>query len=240
MVKYCKSCGEELKGSVCEKCGYGKPQQRAKAFDKYKSNRQIKEEKLKKAGKGGKKPASPGRIAVLVIMILLVIVLVLFGLNKAGIIGAGDKTAPIKAYFEAISENDYDKYVSTMPDEIAETYDEYLNDLSISKDDFIKQSYSDYYAILGDSFTVKVNCGEETKLGAADIMDAEETYKANFGDDVNFREAYKIYTEVVFTKDVSGEPIGVTYYYDVYVAKIGFSWYIINIDDYYTSDEFGK
>lgn len=233
MAKYCKSCGEEMKGSVCEKCGYGKEPQKAKAFDKYKSNRQIKEEKQKKAKKGGKKQASPASIAVLVIVALLVIVLILFGLNKAGIIGAGDKTEPIKAYFEAIAENDYDKYVSTMPDAIAKTYDEYIETFSMSKDDFVKQSYSDYYSLFGDSFTVEVNCGDRTQLGKADIMDAEDSFKQDFGENVSIRDAYVVNTEVVF----NGSENSATYYYDVYVAKIGFSWYIVNIEDYYTSDE---
>ena len=236
MAKYCKSCGEEMKGSFCEKCGYGKPQERAKAFDKYKSNRQIKEEKLKRSKKSVKKKASPASIAVLVIVALLVIVLILFGLNKAGIIGAGDKTEPIKAYFEAIAENDYDKYVSTMPDAIAKTYDEYLEAFSMSKEDFVKQSYSDYYMLLGDSFTVEVNCGEQTQLGGSEIEDAEKSYQQNFGEKVNFKDAYIVNTEVVFKGSETTE----TYYYDVYVARIGFSWYIVNIEDYYTSDELSK
>lgn len=236
MAKYCKSCGEEMKGSVCEKCGYGKPQERAKAFDKYKSNRQIKEEKLGRAKKGGKKQASPASIAILIIVALLVIVLILFGLNKAGIIGTGNKTEPVKEYFEAIAENDYDKYVSTMPDAIAKTYDEYLKTFSMSKEDFIKQSYSDYYMLLGDSFTVEVSCGDETELDKSELESAEKNYQQNFGEKVNFKSGYVINTEVVFKGSASTQ----TYYYDVYVAKIGFSWYIVNIEDYYTSDELAK
>ncbi len=232
MAKYCKSCGKEYSGSYCDKCGYGKPAERSKTFDKYKSNRQLKEEKLKKAQQSGKKPVSAGRIIALVVMVAAVIGLVIWALIKADIIGTGDKTEPVKSYFEAIAENDYDKYVSTMPEAIADTYDEYIKTFSLSKDSFIKDSYSDYYQLLGDSFTVTVNCGEETELGGADVMDAEETFKQNFGEEVTFKKAYKIYTEVVYTGDVTK-----TYYYDVYVAKIGFSWYIVNIDDYFENDE---
>ncbi len=230
MAKYCKSCGEEYTGSYCNKCGYGKPAERSKTFDKYKSNRQLKEEKLKKATESGKNPNTKGRVAVLILMVVLVVALVIWALIKADIIGTGDKTEPIKEYFEAIAENDYDKYVSTMPDAIADTYDEYIKAYSLSKDSFVKESYSDYYELFGDCFTVSVNCGDEVELGGADIMDAEDAFKRNFGEEVTFKKAYKVYTEVVFTGDTTK-----TYYYDVYVAKLGFSWYIINIDDYFES-----
>ncbi len=229
MAKYCKSCGREYKEDFCEHCGYGKEQKKSKQFDKYKSNRRIKEEKIKKNAKGGKKPVSGGRIAVLVLLAVAVATIVIFGLINAGVIKLSEKTDPIVDYFEAIAENDYEKYVSSMPEAIEETYEEYIGKFSLSKDTFLKESYYDYYEILGDSFTAEVKCGDEIELGGADIMDAEDAFKANFNKEVEFKKAYKIYTEVKFV----GEKATETYFYDVYVAKIGFSWYIVSIDDYY-------
>lgn len=229
MAKYCKSCGREYKGDFCEHCGYGKKQEKSKQFDKYKSNRQIKEEKIKRNAEGGKKPVSGGRIALLVLMIVAVTALIVYGLIKAEVIKLSEKTDPIADYFEAIAENDYDKYVSSMPEAIAETYDEYIEKSGLSKDTFLKESYYDYYEILGDSFTAEVKCGDEVELGGAEIMDAEDSFKANFNREVEFKEAFKIYTEVKFEGSEKTE----TYFYDVYVAKIGFSWYVVSIDDYY-------
>lgn len=231
MEKYCKSCGKSYSGEYCEHCGYGKEPQRAKAYDKYKSNRQLKEERqaaAEKAKKQGKKKMAPWQITILALIPVIVLGVVLWSLWRDGIIGIGDKTEPVIAYFEAIAENDYDKYISTMPEGIAGTYESYMKENSYSKEQFIKESYSDYYDILGDSFTVKVDCGNERKIVASAIEDAQESYKQNFGDSIKIKEAYLIPTEVEFTGSEGTE----TYYYDVYVVRIGFDWFILNIEDY--------
>ena len=229
MAKYCKSCGEEYTGNYCEKCGYGKPVEKSKTFEKYKTNREKKQEKLELVKAKGKEPVSPQRIAILVIAIVAVVGLILWALYRDGIISGGDKTEPVVSYFEAIAENDYEKYVSAMPDAIAESYDEYMSKNGLNKDTYIKESYSDYHEILGDTFTAQVNCGVETKLSKSETADAEDNFSKNFGDDVNFREAYCIHTEVKYSGDKDTQ----SFFYDVYVAKIGFHWYIINVEDYY-------
>lgn len=242
MVKYCKSCGAEYKGDYCDKCGYGKPAERSKTFDKYKSNRQRKEEKLaaaaereaalQKKGIHEKSKMTKSQIVIVVCVLAAVAAVVVWALWNAGVIGAGDKTEPIVDYFTAIAENDYDKYVSSMPKAIAKTYDDYVSENGLSKDTFVKESYSDYHAILGESFTAKVTCGREEELSAEEIAQAENDYKSNFGDDIRIKEAYAVSVEVKFTGDLSEQ----TYNYDAYVAHIGWHWYIINMEDYYENE----
>lgn len=235
MEKYCKSCGKSYSGEYCEHCGYGKEPQRAKAFDKYKSNRQIKAERqaaAEAAKKQGKTKMAPWQIAVIVGIFVLAAGIVLWSLWRDGVIGIGDKTEPIIAYFESIAENDYDKYVSTMPEDIAKTYDSYMQQNGLSKDNFIRESYSDYYSILGESFTVSVNCGTEQRLVDSYVADEQEIYEQNYGKSIKIREEYLIPVEVTF----NGNSVSEQYYYDVYVVRVGFDWFIIDIVDYYEAE----
>ena len=236
MEKYCKSCGKSYSGEYCEHCGYGKEPQRAKAFDKYKSNRQIKEERLaaaQEAKKQGKRKLTVGQIAVLVLIPVAAVGVLLWSLWRDGVIGIGDKTEPVVAYFESIAENDYEKYISTMPDAIADTYESYISDNGLSKTDFLRESYSDYYDILGGSFTVSVDCGTEMKLVDSAVRDAQESLERNFGERIKIKEGYLIPTEVTYTGAETTE----IYYYDVYVIREGFHWYIFDIEDYYETGE---
>ncbi len=239
MTKICKSCGMEYSGDFCEHCGYGKEPERAKAYDKYKSNRQRKSEKEaaaskpEKNGQAKKGGVSGGQIGVIIGIAILTVGVMVWSLWRDGVIGAGDKTGPIVSYFEAIAENDYEKYVNTMPEAIAETYDDYMSANGLSEDTFIRESYADYTEIFGQGFTAAVSCGDEEKMDAAEIDDAEQLYEQNFGEQISIKEAYKVSTKV----DFSGSERSETYYYDVYVAKIGFHWYILNIDDYYDTQK---
>lgn len=240
MIRYCKSCGSEYKGDYCENCGYGKPAERAKAFEKYRSNRRRSEEnsenKENSEKQGSKKDGrrmTGAQAGVVVGVAVVTVGVLLWSLWRDGIIGSGDKTQPITDYFEAIAENDYGKYIGSMPKAIAKTYDEYIDGHGLSEESFVRDSYSDYYDILGDSFTVDVRCGEEEKVSDAEIADAEINYERDFGEEVSIKEAYKIYVEVTYKGSRAQE----TYYYDVYVAKIGFHWYVISIDDYYESTQ---
>lgn len=239
MAKYCKSCGAEYKGDYCDKCGYGKPMERSKTFDKYKSNRQRKEERQQNAAKREKERAAAPKhekkkmttpqIVIVIVLLVGIIALVVWSLFRAGVLGAGEKTEPIVNYFTAIAENNYDKYVSAFPKGLAETYDDYISANGLSKDTFIKESYSDYHEILGENFTVTVTCGREEKLTTEEILRSEDEYRSNFGDDISIKEAYRVSAEVSF----SGEKSSQVYNYDVYVARVGWHWYILNIEDYY-------
>lgn len=250
MIKYCKSCGKEYKGDWCENCGYGKPDIQIKAFDKYKvekperfmteeelaekSRRHAeseKERKLEEASRAKESRAAQKKSSQWSFIIMAAAVfaaIVLFVLYQNGIIFKGaDKSDTIKDYFYSIAEKDFDKYISTMIEPMAEEYRKELDSQGLSKTDFMTQSYSDYSQIFGDGFSIsKLTQGKETKMSSEEIKSSQQIIKEAFGKSYSIKEAYRVAVEVTYSGPVSSSTMN----YYVYVGKINRKWYILNIE----------
>lgn len=122
MSKLCKSCGNYYEGDHCDKCGYGDPNLKTHAADKYKKptkperfrTEEEKElyaewEKEKKENTEIKRHYDPNAgkktLAIVAVVVIGVIVAVLY---KSGVIFNSTKTEVIEKYFKSIQTSDFD------------------------------------------------------------------------------------------------------------------------------------
>ena len=125
MSKLCKSCGNYYEGDHCDKCGYGDPNLKTHAADKYKKptkperfrTEEEKElyaewEKEKKEDTEIKRHYDPNAgkktLAIVAVVVIGVIVAVLY---KSGVIFSSTKTEVIEKYFKSIQTSDFDSFV---------------------------------------------------------------------------------------------------------------------------------
>ena len=250
MIKYCKSCGKEYSGEYCKNCGYGKPDLEVKAYDKYKVKKPERfmtdEEKEKRAqelkaereaskqqdsqvvAKRRQAQKKNSQWAFIITAIVVFIGVVLLALYSGGyIFQSADKTDVIKTYFSAIENNDFDGYLGTMVEPMADQYRESAKELGISDSDAMKELYSDYIEGFGENYTITLKFGNEEKVDDGVISQSESTLKSAYGKSFDIKEAYKVAVNVVFKGDKAEE----TQDMYVFVGKIGRKWYILNIDN---------
>lgn len=246
MIKYCKSCGKEYKGDWCEHCGFDKPDLEIKAFDKYKVNKperfmteeekaQRAEEYKKQAKESSKnktsakplqKPAKGSQWGFIILVAVVFAAIVIFMLWQNGIIFHKDKTEVITTYFNSIQTNDFEGYISTMVEPMAEDYREEAENHGLSEAEFLRQSYSDYSEGFGEGYTISLTFGNEEQMSADEISSSEEILENAYGESFNIKEAYKIATTAQYKGSITEETVN----YYVYVGRIKNDWYILNID----------
>ncbi|MFT3950470.1 MAG: hypothetical protein QM689_00550 [Oscillospiraceae bacterium] len=240
MSKICKSCGAEYTGAYCEQCGFGKPAQKSRAVEKIekqltKTGRH--EDRLSAQYHGQKLPPDAAKIAVqkrtrnivLCVLLAAVAAVVLLVLYKNGAFGKNSREDVIRNYFVSIAENDYDKYLKTMPKAVRKSYDDMLKEQKLTKSSYLKESYSDYYDYFGDSFTASVEFGDADNITneGSTVADSERMYKENYGKTISISEAYETRAIVTFT----GSKNTAVLKYDVLTAKINGKWYIMDIQE---------
>ena len=210
MSKLCKSCGNYYEGDHCDKCGYGDPNLKTHAADKYKKptkperfrTEEEKElyaewEKEKKEDTEIKRHYDPNAgkktLAIVAVVVIGVIVAVLY---KSGVIFSSTKTEVIEKYFKSIQTSDFDSFVECFPKEMKNEYEQQRTDVSF---------------------------GRETKLKKSEYDLSE--YKSFYGSAPNVSEAYEIVTNVTF-KGSKGSEDAKLY---IYVGKCSGKWCIFNI-----------
>lgn len=249
MIKYCKSCGKEYKGDWCEHCGFGKPDNHQKSLDKYKKytlNKKDKyltdEEKAERAElfakkweelkkdsesrvlkKPAKKSSGWGFIALVFVVFVGVVILLLW---QSGVIFSSDKRDVITTYFNSIQTGDFEGYISTMVEPMAQSYRDEAKKQGIAESDFLRQSYADYEEGFGAGYTISLTFGSEEEMSANEISASEKLLKDAYGEDFNIKEAYR----VAISADYKGSKSAETVNYYVYIGKIKGDWYILNID----------
>lgn len=249
MIKYCKSCGKEYSGSYCENCGYGKENLKIKAYDKYKvkkperfmtdeEKRQRSEEFRKKreqeknsagkvASKNRKKQRQKSQWSFIIIAIIVFAGVVLLALYSGGYIFQGkDKKEVISTYLSAIEQGDFESYLSTMVEPMAEKLRSDAKKRGISEENAMDELYADYNDGFGEGYTVSVEFGTEEEMTADDIKNSEKLLKEAYDEEFKIKEAYKVATTVVFKGTKAEETVN--YYF--YVGKIKGDWYILNIE----------
>lgn len=237
MAKTCKSCGKEYKGEYCEHCGYGNPDLKTKAADKYKKSTtpvrfmtaeqkaeyyaELKKQQQERLA-GGKKrdPKMVRLLIVLAIAALLIIFGTLFG---TGVIGFNEKnTDVVDKYFTAVNERDFDKYVSCFPKEMRKDYENDLKETGYSEKEYMEEFNSDFSEQFGSDFKIGYDI-----LKVETITDYSlDGYKQAYGTTPNISEACLVITEVTF-KGSQGEE---TYRMNCYVGKVGRHWKLFNME----------
>lgn len=238
LAKICKSCGKEYSGEWCEHCGYGNPDLKVKAAEKYKKiqkpvRHMTEEEKARyyaeqtKKTKSKRKSADSKALKILTaaFCVLLVAAIVLFVLyKKEYIFKPEDKSEVISNYFQSINDRDFDAFLSCVPDEIEDQYKSEAEKMDIESGNEIEFLYSDFSDIYGDDFKFDITIGRESEVDSSTISDYEDQYKELYDSSINISEASSFAVEA----KISGEKSESTVYYEVYVAKIGGHRYIVD------------
>ena len=211
MSKLCKSCGNYYEGDHCDKCGYGDPNLKTHAADKYKKptkperfrTEEEKElyaewEKEKKEDTEIKRHYDPNAgkktLAIVAVVVIGVIVAVLY---KSGVIFSSTKTEVIEKYFKSIQTSDFDSFVECFPKEMKNEYEQQRTEGGYGKEQVMKEVlYGDFIESYGSDYTIDVSFGRETKLKESEYDLSE--YKSFYGSAPNVSEAYEIVTNVTF------------------------------------------
>ena len=230
--------GEPIPIVHCDKCGYGAPNLKTHAADKYKKptkperfrTEEEKElyaewEKEKKEDTEIKRHYDPNAgkktLAIVAVVVIGVIVAVLY---KSGVIFSSTKTEVIEKYFKSIQTSDFDSFVECFPKEMKKEYEQQRTEGGYGKEQVMKEVlYGDFIESYGSDYTIDVSFGRETKLKESEYDLSE--YKSFYGSAPNVSEAYEIVTNVTF-KGSKGSEDAKLY---IYVGKCSGKWCIFNI-----------
>ncbi len=203
-MAFCKNCGKELpENGVCECGAVATPIEEVKEEIK-----EVKEEvaqavetvteNVAEAVSANNAPTTSGGTDVKMLAIIggaavvgLIIIIALF----SAIFGGGYKK-PVEKYFKALQKADMDKYLECFCDDVAEEYEEII-------DDHYDDEFEDYIEVMidaleddyGKNIKFKVKFEEKDEMKNRDIKDYEDTL------DVDISKGY----EVKFTLTVKGK-----------------------------------
>lgn len=241
IMKICKSCGKEYKGEYCEHCGYGNPDIKTKAAEKYKKiqkplrhmTEEEKEEFLKAQKKNPKKikntaPKKTVKIIVGIVCILVIAALVLFVLYKRGYIFNSEEKEDVAAkYFQSISDRNFEDFLSCVPPALKNAYEQSAEELKLDSDKALDTLYSDYNETYGNDFKINLKLGKAKAVENDVIEDYEKEYKELYDEKISVSEAYVISATAAIKGSVSSKDV----YYEIYTAKISGRWYVVNVSE---------
>lgn len=241
IMKICKSCGKEFKGKYCEHCGYGNPDIKTKAAEKYKKvhkplrhmTEEEKEEWLKEQKKNPKKtkntaPKKAVKIALGIVCVLLIAALVIFVLYKRGYISKTEEKEDVAAkYFQSISDRNFEDFLSCFPPAIRDTYEESAKEMNLDESNALDTLYSDYNETYGNDFKINAKLGKAAYVDSEAIEDYEKEYKKLYDKKIDVSEAYVISA----TAAIHGSRSSKDVYYEIYTAKTGTRWYVVNVSE---------
>lgn len=240
-MKICKSCGKEYKGEYCEHCGYGNPDIKTKAAEKYKKiqkplrhmTEEEKEEYLKAQKEKPQKikntaPKKAVKIIVGIVCVLIIAALVLFVLYKRGYIGGSEEKEDVAAkYFQSISDRNFEDFLSCFPPALKDAYEQSAKELGLESNKALDTLYSDYNETYGNDFKINTKLGKAKTVESDAIEDYENEYKELYDEKINVSEAYVISATAAIQGSVSSKDV----YYEIYTAKIGGKWYVVNVSE---------
>lgn len=228
-MKICRSCGKEFKGAFCEHCGYGDPNLKIHAADKYKTeipvrfmtpeqkaehNEKLKKKEEEKIKNGSKNKHDPKQIKILVIVAAAALFFILGTLYRSGAIGKKElNTEIVTKYFSAIEDRDLDSYLKCFPSEIKKELEEDLEATGYTKEQYMEALCEDITELCGDDLTIECDILNTKPLKEYSMED----YKAAYGTAPDISEAYVVYADVTF----SGSKETQTYRYNCLVGKVG-------------------
>lgn len=240
MPKICKSCGKEYTGKYCEHCGYGNPNLKIKAAKKYETKipeRFLPPEEQERLAKErlaqGKRPKTKttkqkrNQKILLIILIIAVAGIVFFVLYNQGMLSKNDPEKLVNQYFTSISEMDYDNYNACFSSELAKENNKGIKSQGLDKDTAMETLYSDYINVFGKGFKSTVKIDKTSDMNKGDIIEQEMDYQDQYGKVVSIEEGKIIKTTVKFEGSKSSEDVR----FEVYVARIGAKWCILNVKE---------
>ena len=240
MPKICKSCGKEYTGEYCEHCGYGNPDLKIKATKKYETKipeRFLPPEEQERLAKErlaqGKRPKTKtvkqkrNQKILLIVLVIAVLGIIFFVLFNQGVFSQNNPQELVNQYFTSISEMDYDKYNACFSSDLAKENNKGIKSQGLDKDTAMETLYSDYINVFGKGFKSTVKIDETLDMDKGDVIEQEMDYQEQYGKSVSLEEGKVVKTTVKFGGSKSSEDVK----FEVYVARIGAKWCILNVKE---------
>lgn len=236
MAKVCRSCGKEYKGEYCEHCGYGDPNLKTKAAEKYKKNTTpvrfmtpeqraeyyAQQKKDYRERVEGKKKRDPKQVRLLIAVSVGVLALIFGTLFGSGVLGFNEKADDIvHKYLTAINERDFDAYASCFPKEMKKDIEQDLAATEFSEEEYMEEFNSVFAEEYGNDFKIEYNILRDETLESFSL----DVYRESYGVTPNVSEACLVITDVTFNGSAGKE----TYRMDFYLGKVGRHWKVFNL-----------
>lgn len=236
MAGICKSCGKEYKGEFCEHCGYGDPNLKTHAADKYKTQKAVRymtpEEKeeyyaeLKRREaerrRTGKARRDPKQVRLLIVLAAAVVLIIGGTLIFSGAFGSGSSSQVVDAFFKAVNERDFRKYADCHSREQKRAIYDDLAASGLNEQQYMEEFCSVFAEEYGSDFTVTYTIESTEPLTSYSMED----YRAAYGTVPNISEAELLVLDVTF-KGSDGEE---TFKMNASTAHIGLTWKLLALD----------
>ncbi len=221
----CTNCGNRFEGDVCPECGTKLPNKkasRAAAISKFETGPDI--PKLSDEQRQKNKRA-------FYIMCALGALLVIFVLWRNGYLGGNKYESVIENYFVSICESDFDKYVSSQPERIANGHITGLETLGYEKEQYMSELYADYFAEFGADMSVTLEIGNSKAPETVVVNYFLRSYTEIYGEELEYTSFLEVPVTATFAGSVSKDVIE----FDCFVMKSKGKWYIVGCD--YATEE---
>ena len=168
---------------------------------------------------------------ILIVLILIIVVGAVFILYRNGVIGGSSSKAPVERYLQAIAAKDFDSYVDTMPQKMADDYRKERSERGLSGEEYMAQLYSDYFNEFGNDMRVELEFTDRSRPDNRYVENFKSSYAYLYGEDIRISSVFEIDVAAYFSGSKSSDIINL----ECYVIKSGGKWYIVGCD-YQTAD----
>lgn len=167
----------------------------------------------------------------LIVLIVVIIAAGIFVLYRNGAIGGSASKAPVEKYLTAICERDFDKFVGTMPDRIAQDHISDRDELGLSGKEYMETLFSDYFAEFGDDMRVDIKIGGRSRPKQLYIDNFKFSYLELYGEEISISSVFEIDATARFSGSKSSDEIE----FEFFVVKTDGKWKVVGAD-YKTED----
>lgn len=167
-------------------------------------------------------------LLILIVVIIAAGVLILY---RNGVIGGSASKAPVEKYLNAICDRDFDAFIATMPEKIANDHISDRADLGVSGEEYMQTLYSDYFNEFGDDMRVTVDIGNRSRPQAVYVDNFKQMYLSLYGEEISISSVFEIDAVAHFAGSKSRDDIELEFF----VIKTGGKWYVVGAD-YKTED----
>lgn len=231
MYKVCKSCGAQMVGNVCDKCGYGKKVE-SKELSKIKkqaAKMKHREAPIEDATENGELSRGKGatRLQFLIVLVIVVIVGIIFVLYKQGVFEKKGYQEVIGDYFLAVETLNYDDYLASMPkliaDEYREDYEKFDQNSELA---YMQALYSDYIEAFTEDYAIEYTILNKEEWQKEDLDYLAEYFDEYHNTAVKVSSAYDVTTNITITGSNGVKEEGTVV---VSVARVDKQWGVIGV-----------
>ncbi len=165
-------------------------------------------------------------VYILIAIIVVILLLLLFVFRNSLFGTPSGYEDVISQYFTAITERDFNSYVDTMPDEIADDYETEREDLEYSEYQYMDELYYDVFDEFGEDVAITLTFGDATRPDDEYIDYFAESYEELYGETISTSKVYGVYVNANFSGSLSESDIE----FECFVLKTGGRWYMVGCD----------